>query len=188
MSKTNFHFEFSGETSYAPPQLIDQVEARLRELAQDRTDFIGAAATVEELTQENTPRFYRARIVAYIRPTDIAAIEKQDTPERALRGALDALERQILERRERLSKPWQQKEDVSRLDDIFDLTAEEIYDTYAAGLEPDTLLDMDRTVLASRLMVDEGLDQEAAFYAADQILVAAQDMIELGRSFPPDVS
>lgn len=187
MSKTDFHFEFSGENAYVPPQLLEQVEARLRELAEDHTDFIGAAATVEELTREDTPHFYRARIVAYIRPADIAAIENQDTPERALRGALEALERQILERRARLSQPWQQKENVSRLDDIFDLTAEEIYDAYAVDLEPESLLDLDRTVLASRLMVDEGLDQEAAYYAADQILVAAQEMIEAGRSFPPDV-
>jgi ribosome-associated translation inhibitor RaiA len=187
MSKSDFHFEFSGETTYVPPDLVQEVETQLRELAKDQTDLIGAAVTVEELTQEETPHFYRARIVAYMRPEDIAAIEKQDTVENALRGALEAIERQIRQRRDRLGKPWQQKEEIVRMDEIFELEPEEVYDAYAREVAPVTLINLDRTALASQLMLEKGLDEEAAYYAADQILVAAQDRIDAERSFPPDV-
>lgn len=121
MSRSDFHFEFSGETTYVPQELVQEAETWLRELAEDHTDLIGAAVTVEELTQVETPHFYRARIVAYVRPEDIAAIN------------------------------------------------------------------LDRTALASQLMLENGLDEEAAYYAADQILVAAQDRIDTERSLPSDV-
>jgi hypothetical protein len=56
-----------------------------------------------------------------------------------------------------------------------ELTAEEVYATYAKGQDPQEFLSKGRTEIASELMVEEGLKQEAAYFAADQILRVAQE-------------
>lgn len=60
----------------------------------------------EELTGEATPHRYEATVVVYILPINIAATEKYETPERALKGALSAVERQVPESRDKLHETW----------------------------------------------------------------------------------
>lgn len=50
---------------------------------------------------------------------------------------------------------------------VYELSAREIYDSYARGADPADLLAQSRIDLATRLRVDEGLKQEEAYYAAD---------------------
>lgn len=103
----DFDFEFYAGVPHVDLELQDEAERRLRELAVDRNDIIGASVAVEEQARgEDFPHFYRVRIVAYARPDNIVAVEKDETIERALRGALEAVERQVRERREKLSEPW----------------------------------------------------------------------------------
>jgi hypothetical protein len=59
---------------------------------------------------------------------------------------------------------------------VHQLTAPEIYDTYTAGEVPTALIAEGRTKLATRLRVEEGLSQEDAYYAADQILAYAREV------------
>lgn len=87
--------------------LRDAAEGRLRKLAQGHTDMIGASVAVEVLGSGQTPHRFQARVVAYIRPSNIAATEKGDSPQAALKGALDALERQVRARRDDLGRPWE---------------------------------------------------------------------------------
>jgi ribosome-associated translation inhibitor RaiA len=47
-------------------------------------------------------------VEAYVRPENVVAIEKDDTARGALQGALDAVERQIRELRERRRETWKQ--------------------------------------------------------------------------------
>jgi ribosome-associated translation inhibitor RaiA len=68
--------------------------------------MIGASVALEELTQEETPHVFEARVVAYIKPDNIAAIEKSDSALGALKGALSAVERQVREFRNKLGEPW----------------------------------------------------------------------------------
>lgn len=174
MSKLDFHFEFNSDIPQVNEAMIAAAEARLRTLAENQSDMIGASVAVEELTGEETPHAYRARAVAYIRPENVAAVEKDDGLELALEKALDALERQILARREKFRKPWEQPDrgvDTS----LYELTARELYDAYADQADPAALAALDRDKIAARLMVDQNLDQEAAYYAADQILVFAEE-------------
>jgi hypothetical protein len=111
MDTLEYNFAFRNEAS-----LPDQVEAdlwteadrRLRALAEGHTDIVDAAVAVEELTGDTTPHLYEARVVVYIRPEDIVAVEKQETAEGALKGALDAVERQVRERRVKLRETWKQ--------------------------------------------------------------------------------
>ena len=181
MSRLDFHIEFKSEVALLDSNLMTEAEERLRALAEDRRDLIGAAVAVEELAREQTPHFFQARVVLYIRPENIAAVEKADTLDLALKSALNAVERQVHERRAKLAEPWQQPEQVTD-QGIYELEAEEIYDSFARRIDAAKLLDMDRTELATRLMLENDLDEAAAFYAADQIMTFAQEFTE---SQPP---
>jgi hypothetical protein len=61
--------------------------------------------------------------------------------------------------------------------DVYELSARELYDMFVQQLQPATVMEMGRDDIASQLMVDDGLDQEPAYYAADQILAHAQGML-----------
>jgi hypothetical protein len=61
---------------------------------------------------------------------------------------------------------------------VYELKPQEIYDSYAEGLDPAELLKQSRTDLATRLRVEEGLKQEEAYHAADQMLVYARQAVE----------
>jgi ribosome-associated translation inhibitor RaiA len=152
-----------------------ETESRLRKLAEGRTDMVGAAVAVEELSHDQTPHSYRARVVVYIRPENIAAEEQGETLEGTLKEALEVIERQVRQRREKLNKQWERPDKVVQERGIRELTAREIFATYADQLNPAALLDWDRTMLAAELMASKGLDQEAAYYAADQILAFIQE-------------
>ena len=77
-------------------------------MREERTDIVGAEVAVEELTGDTTPHVYEVRAVVYMRPENIAAVEKQETASGALKGALSALERQVRQIREKLAEPWNQ--------------------------------------------------------------------------------
>ena len=87
-------------------ELIIEADRKLRALAEGHSDMIGASVAIEELTGVETPHVYQARVVAYIRPNNIVAVEKRDSPESALKGAISAVERQVRELREKLGKSW----------------------------------------------------------------------------------
>jgi hypothetical protein len=108
MGRLDFQFEFYSALEHLEDELIAEADGRLRQLAQGQTDMIGASVAVEELAGAETPFIYQARVVAYIRPDNVAAVEKGNSPETALKGALDAVERQVREMRDRLRKRWQQ--------------------------------------------------------------------------------
>ena len=67
---------------------------------------------------------------------------------------------------------------------VYQLTPKEIYDTYIEGEDPAEVVQEGRSNLATRLRVDEGLSQEEAYHAADQILAYARDLIEAGEPGP----
>lgn len=177
MSRTDFHVEFYSEFPATEAELELETEERLRQLGEEESDMIGASVAIEELTGEETPHMFQVRIVAYIRPDNIVVVEKNASLEIALREALTILERQVRAKRELLRKPWQGPAKVTKETALFELTPEEIYDTFASQSDPQALLKMGRTGLASRLMVDDQLEQEAAYHAADQILLVAEQII-----------
>ena len=177
MSRLDFHIEFHGERTNLSNTLKEEAETRLRALAADRTDLIGASIGVEELAQEETPHIYQARVVAYIRPENIVAVEKAGAPDAALKGALEAVERQVRQRREKFQTQWQQtKEGVDA--GVYQLSAREIFDAYVGQADVTEILNRTRTDIAAELMTKKQLDQEAAYYAADEILVYAQEAAE----------
>jgi ribosome-associated translation inhibitor RaiA len=177
MSRLDFHLEFYSEGKTLSDDLKDEAETRLQTLAADRNDMIGASVAVKELTGDETPHAYQARVVAYIRPENIVAVEKADVLEVALKGALEAVERQVHQRREKFQAQWQQTEEGSDTG-VYQLSARELFDTYMDQVNVSALLNRSRTDIAAELMAKEGLDQESAYYATDEILVYAQELTE----------
>jgi hypothetical protein len=62
---------------------------------------------------------------------------------------------------------------------VYELSPQEIYDSFVQGVSPVELLEKGRIEIATRLRVDEGLKQEEAYFAADQILAHARRQIEV---------
>lgn len=101
-----FDFEFYSDLDI-DPSLRDQAEARMRELADKHSDIVGASVAIEEEARgQDMPHAYRVRVVAFARPDNIAAVEKADALGEAFQGALDAVERQVREKRDKLGEPW----------------------------------------------------------------------------------
>ncbi len=107
---TELDFEFYSE-DLPTPDLEQELWAtaweRVQELARGHDDMIGASAAVERVEHRETPHVYKARIVAYIKPNNIAVNEKAEKPMAALEQALNTLERRIREHREKRREPWE---------------------------------------------------------------------------------
>ena len=103
-----FAFEFYSEISDADDALRMEADRRLRALTEGHTDITGASVTIEELTGEATPNWYEAQVVIYMRPNNLASVEKAETVEGALKGALSAAERQVRQVRDKLRETWKQ--------------------------------------------------------------------------------
>ena len=109
LNEVEFEYEFYSKIEDPEDALRFEAEDRLRALAEGHDDMIGASVTLEAMAENaETPYSIRAKVVAYTRPQYIVGEEKQEEPERALRAALDAVARQVREKRDQLGKPWQQ--------------------------------------------------------------------------------
>jgi ribosome-associated translation inhibitor RaiA len=104
----DFDYEFFSRILDPNDQMKNYAEDELRKLAEGHNDMVGGRVSIEELSKDSTPNAYRANIVVWIRPEDINAEEKAENPMLALKGALKAAERQVRDKRERLSGRWKQ--------------------------------------------------------------------------------
>lgn len=98
-----FDFEFFNETNLPDAEYYDTAYSQITEAAQDHDDITGASVSLEELSSDETPHEYQARVVLYVRPTNIVATEKMPSGLDALQNALDAAIKQVREKREKLS-------------------------------------------------------------------------------------
>jgi|SRR5688572_24205062 len=177
MGKSDFYVEFNIEIPNMSDEFTLEAERRLRELSEGHSDIVGASIALENTVKAQTPYQYKARIVLYKRPKNIAVTKKDSEPMVALRDALDTLERRVYEIREKLATTqFKRAQDTEKIVD--ELSAREVYATYVRDADPAELIRDGRTKLASKLMVEEGLDEEAAYYAADQILSVAVENTE----------
>src|SRR5688572_15867205 len=173
MGSSDFYVDYNIEVSDVGDAFKRETEQRLRELASSHSDMIGAAVALEKIADTETYDVYRVRIIVYKRPQDIVVTKQDPDPMVALRDALDALEGQVRGSREKLAQIDTHRD--SQIQSVYyDLSADEIYATYAKGWQPEDVLQMDHTEIASRLMVEQGLTQDAADFAADQILLVAE--------------
>ena len=173
MGSSDFYIDYNIEVSDVGDEFKRETEQRLRELAGSHTDMVGAAVSLEKAVDTQSYDVYRVRIVVYMRPQDVAVSKEEADPMVALREALDTLETQIRTTREKLAQKDTHRD--TQIETVYyDLSADEIYATYAKGWQPEDVLQMDHTQIASRLMLEHGLTQDAADFAADQILLVAE--------------
>lgn len=173
MGSSDFYIDYNIEVAEAGDEFKRETEQRLRELTSTHSDMVGAAVSIEKVADTQTYDVYRVRIVVYKRPKEIAVAKQGADPMVTLREVLDTIEEQVRESRDKLAQRNTHRD--SQIESVYyDLTADEIYATYAKGWQPEEILQMDHTEIASRLMVEQGLTQDAADFAADQILSVAE--------------
>jgi len=173
MGSSDFYIDYNIEVSSVGDEFKRETERRLEELALSHSDMVGAAVALEKTADTQTYDLYRVRIVVYKRPQDIVVTKQDAHPMIALRDALDTLEEQVRTSREKLAQKDTHRD--TQIETVYyELSADEIYATYAKGWQPEDVLRMDHTEIASRLMVEQGLTQDAADFAADQILLVAE--------------
>jgi ribosome-associated translation inhibitor RaiA len=173
MGSSDFYIDYNIEVSDVGDEFKRETELRLRDLSGDHADIVGAAVALEKTVDTQSYDLYRIRIVLYKRPQDIVVTKEDADPMVTLREALHTLEEQVRTSREKLAQKDTHRD--SEIESVYyDLTADEIYATYAKGWDPQDVLGMDHTEIASRLMVEQGLTQDAADFAADQILLVAE--------------
>ena len=173
MGSSDFYIDYNIEVPETDDAFKNETEQRLRELASAHEDMVGAAVALERVADTTTYDVHRVRIVIYKRPKDLVVTKLDADFMVALRQALDTLEEQVRESRAKLAQRNTHRD--SQIETVYyDLSADEIYATYAKGWQPEEILEMDHTEIASRLMVEQGLTQDAADFAADQILLVAE--------------
>ncbi len=173
MGNSDFYIDYNIEVPEIGEGFKRETEQRLQELASTHSDIVGAAVALEKVVDTTTYDVHRVRIVIYKRPNDIAVDKEDPDPMVALREVLDTLEELVRESRAKLAQHNTHRD--SQIETVYyDLSPEEIYATYAKGWPPEEILEMDHTQIASRLMVEKGLTQDAADFAADQILLVAE--------------
>jgi hypothetical protein len=62
---------------------------------------------------------------------------------------------------------------------VYELAAEELYAAYFKNVEPQVVLTEGRTAIAARLQTEHKLKSDAAFYATDEILTYAQQLLDI---------
>lgn len=102
-TSTPFAIEYHSETPELTEDLKEKVEKRLQKLAKRHHDITGASLSVDMPSHDETTPYttYRVRLVVYQRPENVAAVREEDAVATALKAVLDAVERQVRERRER---------------------------------------------------------------------------------------
>ena len=175
----DFTFEFLNEVEALDAEQEERLRQealdRLRQLGAHHNDLIGAAMSLEALTKgQATRHLYQGRVVVYARPENVTAVAKEANPMLAVKAALDAVERQVREQREKAQDRHHGTSTSGTRVDIYDLSAREIFDTYADDRPPSEWLDQPREQIAAQLMADGNLGRQDAYYAADQILAFAQ--------------
>ncbi|HSJ89405.1 MAG TPA: hypothetical protein VK909_19495 [Anaerolineales bacterium] len=172
MGNSDFYIDYNIDVTEAGEEFKRETELRLRDLAADNSDVVGAAVALEKTVDTTSYDLYRVRIVLYMRPQDVVVTKEDEEPMLTLREVLDTLERQVRESREKLAQKDTHRD--TQIETVFyDLTADEIYATYAKGWQPEEVVEMDHTDIARRLVLEHGLTQDAADFAADQILLVA---------------
>lgn len=109
MNELDFTIEFNSPfVQEAEADLFAMADTKLRQLTEGHRDMRGAAVNIREPAKGEKGFLYEATVVVYSRPEQVAATEKGKDPSIALKGALDGVERQIRQRREKLSKRWEE--------------------------------------------------------------------------------
>ena len=97
-----FDFEFYNETELPDAEFYEMAYDQITDAAEGHDDIVGASVSLEELSQEETPHAYQARVVLYVRPSHISSTEVMPSALDALQNALEDAIDQVREKRNKL--------------------------------------------------------------------------------------
>lgn len=106
MATPDFPIEIRSHSEGFSEKMRTKTLRRLADLKGDHTDMVSAAVTIEEVAKGEEAFLYEFKVIAHMRPDPVVAVKKADTVEAAMKAALDALERQVRERRDKLKEHW----------------------------------------------------------------------------------
>lgn len=98
--------EFHVDVPNLPDDLRQGAIDRILELAEGHSDIISALVEIRQPAKAETSFLFESRVVLYMRPDSVVAREKAETIQQAIKGALNAVERQVRAKREKLGEPW----------------------------------------------------------------------------------
>ncbi|MBN1122312.1 MAG: hypothetical protein JXJ17_14640 [Anaerolineae bacterium] len=127
MTELDFTIEFNSDVTEGriEVELFEEADGRLRDLAAGHNDLTGAAINIRTPAHGETPPLFSATVVVYSRPENIVATEKTPELNGALKGALDAVERQVREKRNKFRRHWEQPEGDPAIQEIAAVEATE---------------------------------------------------------------
>jgi ribosome-associated translation inhibitor RaiA len=131
MKELDFTIEFNSEnlSERLESELFLEADRRLRQLAEDKNDLRGAAVNVRRPAKAETSFIYEVTVVVYARPSHIAASQKNADPILALKDSLNAVERQVREKRDKLQKRWERPGNDPVTQEVIDILAAEEKDS-----------------------------------------------------------
>lgn len=97
-----FDIEYYTESASLTEREKKIIESRVHKLARGHRDISGASVALECVSGANKRAEYKARLVIYCKPANVAASRTHDSVYSAVTDALDAVERQIRDQRERM--------------------------------------------------------------------------------------
>lgn len=106
MVTPDFPVEIRSESDGFTDKLKEKTLRRLIDLKGDHTDIVSAAITIEDVAKGQEAFRYEFKVIAHMRPDPVIASKQSDSVEAAMKAALDALERQVRERRAKLKEHW----------------------------------------------------------------------------------
>ncbi len=106
MATPDFPVEIRSESDGFTDKLREKALSRLTELKGDHTDIVSAAITIEDVAKGEEAFRYEFKVIVHMRPEPVFASKQSDSVEAAMKAALDALERQVRDRRAKLKEHW----------------------------------------------------------------------------------
>ncbi len=185
MGSLDFYIDFNIEIENLNDNFKQEADRRLFKLAEGKNDIVGASVSAETIVKVESPYLYQVRIVVYKRPKDIAATEKDEDPMAALKNALSAIERKVQESRKKRSEAsMRSSDDIDMV--VYEMSPEELYSAYVdESQEPADVISLELTEFTTKLIVEEGLSQEAAYFAAERIIQLADRYVNDPKVEPP---
>lgn len=98
--------EYHFDDVHVPRIVLQRIHRRVDKWLKGHTDITGASIAVREESGANTAHTFKARVVLYHRPENIAATASREQAGEAVLTAMDAAERQLRETRDMLRERW----------------------------------------------------------------------------------
>jgi hypothetical protein len=99
LPKFPFDFGFCNKTDLPDAELYEMAYDKITNAAEDHNDIVGASVTLEELSSQETPHAYRARVSLYVQPFHISSKEEMASAQEALQNALKDAIREVRKKR-----------------------------------------------------------------------------------------